>query len=150
IGDTSVKIEATLTEQGGGIGRVEWRVNGITRSVQDLARAPTKLGDKIKVASTPTFAAGTNVVEMVAYNKVNLAASLPAAISLTLNSSVQRPRPKLHVFAVGVDKYSEPAIEGLNYSIADVKSVLAAFDVSKADKKIYDDVIGYGLFGDQV
>ena len=35
-----VTVEASLVDQGGGIGRVEWRINGITVGVVDTSRQP--------------------------------------------------------------------------------------------------------------
>jgi len=147
--DYNVAFEAQLTEQGGGIGRIEWRVNGVTRGVQDLDHAPTKIGDEIKVTRVFALGDGTSQIEMIAYNKANLAASLPIAVSATVKSSTPPPMPRLHVLAVGINKYRNSSLN-LNYSIADAKSIAAAFQLASSSVG-YESVEIYGpLIDDQV
>jgi Caspase domain len=136
------------TDNNGGVGRVEWRVNSVTRAVEDL-QLPAGVREKT-IARQLALPPGDNVIELVAYNKANLAAALPAAVSVTVKSATLRPQPKLYVLAVGVDKYPKPRIEELNYSVADAKSVLAAFELFKSDKKTYADVVTHGLFDELV
>jgi WD40 repeat protein len=144
-----VAVEASLSDEGGGIGRIEWRVNGVTRGVQDLARASTKVGDETKVTHTLVLADGTSVIEMIAYNKANLTASLPAAVSVTVKSSGPRPKPRLHVLAIGINAYRDAAIPALNFSVNDAGSIGAAFLLSKSDPSMYEDVILHGPILDQ-
>ncbi len=145
-GERSITVEANLADrgsgQGGGIGRIEWRVNDVTRAVRDLQHPPN--GAVTKIAQKLALPEGTSEIKVVAYNKANLAASLPAAISVTVNSPSPRPKPRLHVLAVGVNDYRDPYIRRLNYSVSDANSVAAAFLLAKSDDKIYDDVFAHG------
>ena len=145
--DNSVTVEAKLTEQGGGIGRIEWRVNGVTRGVQDLAHAPTKVGDEANLTRVFPLGDGTSQIEMIAYNKANLAASLPIAVSVTVNSSTPPPIPRLHVLTVGINKYRNSNLN-LNYSVADAKSVAAAFQLGSSSIG-YESVEIYGPLMDE-
>jgi WD40 repeat protein len=146
----SITVEADLadrgTDKGGGIGRIEWRVNGVTRVVRDLQKESD--GAVTKVSQELALPEGTSVIEMVAYNKANLAASLPAAVSVT--SSAPRQKAKLYVLAIGVNSYSGPGVPQLKNSISDAKAVLAAFDLLKSDKSLYENVITRAVFDEAV
>ena len=95
------------------------------------------------------MADGTSVVEMIAYNKANLTASLPAAVSVTVKSSTPRPKPRLHVLTIGINQYRDSAIPKLNFSVNDAKSMAAAFQLSKSDQTMYEDVVLHGPILDQ-
>src|SRR5262249_55602094 len=129
-------------EQGGGIGRIEWRVNDVTRAVQDLQRAAD--GAVTSVMQTLALPDGPCEIKLVAYNRANLAASLPASIGVTVKSSMPSPKPRLHVLAIGVNEYRDPDITPLKYSVADARSVVAAFLLSRSDTSLYEDIIAHG------
>jgi WD40 repeat protein len=146
----NIRVEVDLTDRGpdngGGIGRIEWRVNGLTRAVEDLQLAAGH--GTTRVARNLALPRDTSVIELVACNKANLAASLPAAVSIVQIASAPPTRPRLHVLVVGIDKYRDSSIQQLNYSVADAKSVVAAFDLPKSNK-IYESIIGQRLFDEQ-
>ena len=101
-----ITAEATITEQeGGGIGRIEWRVNGITVGV---ANPPAASGPPITVKQTLALDPGENIIEVVAYNGRNLLASVPAQIKVTWTGTAGTGKPKLHVLAIGIDAYTDP------------------------------------------
>jgi Caspase domain/EF hand/WD domain, G-beta repeat len=149
--DDHVTVEANLTdrglEKGGGIGRIEWRVNGVTRAVDDLQ--VSRGGGTTKVKQKLVLPREQSLIEVVAYNQANLVASLPAQVSVSVKSSAPPPKPHLHVLAIGIDKYQEPRISGLKYSIVDAQSVLGAFELAKSDKTLFDDVILHPLFDEK-
>ncbi len=152
VGSNGITVEAKLahreTDNNGGVGRVEWRVNGVTRAVEDF-QLPAGVREKT-IARQLALPPGDNVIELVAYNKANLVASLPAAVSVSVKPVATHPKPMLHVLAIGVDKYPKPQIDDLRYSVGDAKAVLAAFELFKSDKKTYADVVTHGLFDEQV
>lgn len=137
-----ITVEANLsdrgTDKGGGIGRMEWRVNDVTRVLQDLQQAAD--GQVMNVSQKLALPEGTSEIKVVAYNRANLVASLPAAVSVTVKSSVPRPKPHLHVLAVGVNEYRDPDIRKLNYSVADANAISAAFALSKGTRTVYENV----------
>jgi uncharacterized caspase-like protein len=53
------------------------------------------------------------------------------------------PLPKLHVLAVGINKYSDPKLT-LGYSVPDAKSIVQAFEQSA--KGIFSDVVVHPLY----
>jgi WD40 repeat protein len=140
IGDDKVTIETKLTEQGGGIGRIEWRMNGVTSGVQDLAHSATRIGDETTVSRTLAVADGASVIELVAYNHANLTASSPVSVLVTVKSYTPRPQPRLHVLAIGINAYRSDALS-LRFAVADAKAVSAAFALPNAVAKIYESVV---------
>jgi uncharacterized caspase-like protein len=68
---------------------------------------------------------------MIAYNRANLAASLPIAVSVTVKALTPPPVPRLHVLAVGINKYRNSDLN-LQYSVADAKSVAAVFQLASS------------------
>jgi hypothetical protein len=97
-------IEANIKDQGGGIGRIEWRVNGITVGVITAASGSTKART---IKQTLALEPGDNIIEVVAYNGRNLLASLPATTTVTWTAPAKQPRPKLFVIAVGINAYDD-------------------------------------------
>jgi WD40 repeat protein len=97
-----VKVQARVTDNGKGIGRIEWRVNGITAGVAATPEGP-RPGHTLtqQMALDP----GDNVIDVVAYNRSNLLASLPARITINLAGTASGIKPKLHVLAIGINKY---------------------------------------------
>ncbi len=99
--DEIITAEATIAAQEGGIGRVEWRVNGITVGVSNPARGT---GAALTVKQTLALDPGDNTIEIVAYNGRNLLASLPAESKVTWTGTVAA-KPKLHLLSIGINKY---------------------------------------------
>src|SRR5262249_9641259 len=99
-----VAVTARITDRGKGIGRIEWRVNGVTTSVTN---APTGAGPDYKVKESLALDPGKNAIEVVAYNERNLLASRPAQATITYNASADAEKPKLHVLAIGINDYHD-------------------------------------------
>jgi WD40 repeat protein len=120
-----VTFEAHISPQAGGIGRVEWRVNGVTLAVQDNATGADPVAKEGTVRRTIVLGEGTNVVEVVAYNSQNLIASLPASIEVNVVLDTPQPPPRLYVLAVGISKYRDTALT-LSFAAADAQSITQA------------------------
>lgn len=138
-----VAIEATLHNQKGGIGRVEWRINGVTRGVETLQNVT----DDMKLQRTFDVGAGFNVIEIVAYNARNLVASLPATIVVTSKPAVPPSLPTLHVLAVGINDYLASALK-LNFADSDATAVGAAFQLPNSAAGLYKSVVVHPLILD--
>jgi WD40 repeat protein len=141
-----IAVEARLADQGGGLGRVEWRVNGITVGV--VTNAP---GTEKERTITPTLALepGENAIEVVAYNRRNLLSSSPARTTVKFTGTAGAVKPTLHVLAIGINAYMDKgwnqpdsaetlALPRLNLAVNDAKAVAAAF--KKAGAGQYADV----------
>lgn len=96
-----VTIQADITDNGKGIGRIEWRVNGITAAVTHPQAQETTSRLTQQLALDP----GANAIEVIAYNGANLLASVPATAIATYEQPSGAAKPLLHVLAVGINTY---------------------------------------------
>jgi len=120
--DIMVRLE--LEDKGGGVGRVQWKINGTTIGVEDgsrLARVKAR-GDVVE--KLLTLSPGKNVIEAVVFNGKNTVASAPARLELTLKSDISE-KPALHVLAVGVNQYRDRALQ-LKYAVPDATALAEA------------------------
>jgi hypothetical protein len=74
-----VTAEAQISDRGGSIGRIEWRVNGVTVAV---AVTPRGSGPGFAVTQQLALDPGENTIEVVAYNGRNLLASPPGRTTI--------------------------------------------------------------------
>jgi WD40 repeat protein len=134
-----VTLEGSLTDQGGGIGRVEWRINGITIGVVEKAAS----GQTITLQQTVALDPGDNTIELVAYNGRNLVASVPARTKVLWTGTEPTAPPRLHVLAVGINEYWDGKLK-LKYAVPDAKSLGLA--LREAGGGLYEDVIVTEVF----
>ncbi len=85
--------------------RVEWRVNGQNVGISILPGEASTY----KVSHAVALEAGVNVIEVVAFTKGNLLASLPARA--VINYSGVPQRPNLHILAIGINAYIDKGWE---------------------------------------
>ena len=141
-----VTITARIIDRGKGIGRIEWRVNGITAGVTN---APAGAGPEYDVKQTLALDPGGNLIEVVAYNERNLLASLPAQTIVTFTGSAETAKPKLHILAIGINAYVDKGwvnpstgrlelFGRLEQSVADAKAFAA--EMQKAGAGLYSEV----------
>lgn len=130
--------EVELNERGGGIGRVEWRVNGVTVGIETPA---STAGQPLRLTRGLTLSAGDNTIAVVAYNSANLIASVPAKVTVVSQAggSATAPagRQRLFVLAAGSDDYADKRFK-LQYSVPDAKAIAQAFVDS--GKGLYESV----------
>lgn len=139
-------VTARIVDNGKGVGRIEWRVNGVTAAV---AAKPIGNGPQYVVTQKLALDPGANALEVVAYNSSNLLASLPARATIKFIGPPDQARPKLHVLAIGINQYvdqgwtppgsSKPFQFGpLHLAVKDATSV--AEDLKRAAARRYADV----------
>jgi WD40 repeat protein len=97
-----VTVGARIMDRGKGIGRIEWRLNGVTASVMS---APANAGASYEVLQQLALDPGENRIEVVAYEHRNLLASLPAQTTVVYNGPTDVSKPKLYILAIGINKY---------------------------------------------
>jgi Caspase domain/WD domain, G-beta repeat len=95
-------VTAHIEDRGKGIGRIEWRVNGITAAV---ATKPPGGGPTHTVSRQLALERGDNTIEVVAYNARNLLASVPARTTIKFTGPADQTIPKLHILAIGINGY---------------------------------------------
>jgi uncharacterized caspase-like protein len=122
-----ITVAVELTERGGSVGRVEWRVNGLTVGL-DSPAAP-QAGQSLRFTRPLSLDAGNNTIEVVAYNGANLIASTSARINIAVPATAPRPvgapTPRLFVLAAGVDNYTDLRFR-LTYAVTDARAVAQA------------------------
>lgn len=104
VGSDDVSVEAEIIEHvGGGIGRIEWRINGVMLGVESRAIKRVTVDSPLPAASraiivkrTLALEPGENRIEVVAYNGRDLIASDPAQVVLKWDGEKSAMPPKLH------------------------------------------------------
>ena len=99
-----VTVAARITDRGKGIGRIEWRINGITAGVTGMPAGP---GPVYEVSLQLALEPGENQIEVIAYEKRNLLASLPARVTIAYDGPADAVKPKLHILAIGINAYED-------------------------------------------
>jgi WD40 repeat protein/uncharacterized caspase-like protein len=140
VSEPQALIEATLTDRGGGIGRVEWRNNKKVLEID--AMSGTASGAKGKTAvvrKTVPLVVGDNVIELKAFNAQNLIESESVQVTITRTEQPQTksPRPQLYVLAVGVNDYWDSKLR-LNFAVPDARSM--AEGLQRAGGSLYERV----------
>jgi hypothetical protein len=137
-------VTARIENQGKGVGRIEWRVNGITAAV---GAKPTGDGSVYAPPHPLALDPGENIIEVVAYNGSNLLASLPARATVKFTGPADKTKPKLHILAIGINSYEDKGgmapgskvggrFESLDLAVADAEAFAA--DMKKAAAGLYD------------
>lgn len=154
VTDDKLSVEAEVSDTGGGIGRMEWRVNGLTlgvhtkrgfeRVAEDAANAD---GKSITVSQNLWLEPGKNTIEVVAYNAKNLIASEPAKITVTWDGQSSKTPPRLHVLAVGVNDYWDSRLR-LAHAVTDARAISTALRQAGGD--LYETVSVTNLVDDEV
>ncbi len=129
-GDAPVPFTASLTDQGGGISKLEWRVNGVTQAVTETAAA----GD---VTQAFALEPGSNTISVTAFNGAGLIASDVAQVTLDVADTAGR-KPRLFVLAIGVNDYQEESLR-LKFSVNDANAVGKALGIAATGR--YEEVV---------
>lgn len=138
--DEKIVVEIGVADQGGGVGKVEWRVNGTTLGLDErgLSReeaAEDGAGENLR--RMLSLIPGNNRIEVVAYNAKDLITSQPASVSVKYKAAKSSVLPKLHVLAVGINDYFDGRLR-LNYAVPDAKKLADA--LKTAGGKLFSQV----------
>jgi WD40 repeat protein/uncharacterized caspase-like protein len=131
-----VRMTVEITNDGGGIGKVEWRVNGV---LQEGERAGAVILEdeqvQIDERSFP-LTAGGNEITVTAYNRAGLITSPLLVAKVDGRGIAASDKSQLHILAIGIDAYAQDSLR-LNYAVNDAK------EFSESLKKAAE---GLGLF----
>lgn len=122
-----ITAEARIKDEGGQIGRIEWRVNGTTVGIAHGAAGP---GKEQAVRQDLALEDGENAIEVIAYNGRNQLASLPARATVQWKAAPNQPGPKLLVIAVGIDGYADRQFGPLSLAVRDAEAFGAAMQAA--------------------
>lgn len=115
-------IGVNITATSGGIGRVEWRVNGVTVGIETPPTAPAA-GQPLRLTRQLALDEGTNQIEVVAYNQANFVSSVPARVNVTAPAPASTgAQPRLFVMAVGLNNYADPQFR-LQFAVPDAEAL---------------------------
>jgi WD40 repeat protein len=142
-----VTVSARITDPGKGIGRIEWRVNGVTAAVISAA---SRAGREHEAQQTLALDPGENVIEVLAYNARNILASRPAQTTITYDGPADTEKRRLYVLAIGVNAYHDDGwtppgatrpeyFPPLKLAVDDAKNIAEAF--KEAGAGFYGQVI---------
>ena len=116
--DGSQRVAVDIDDEGGGVGKVEWRVNGAIVGVDASERglgAVRPQSDRFV-----SLASGVNRIEVRAYNAAGGIESMPATVDIEFVGSTRRPR--LFVLAAGVEEYRDRSLR-LRFAVDDAQSL---------------------------
>jgi WD40 repeat protein len=140
-----VTVETRVNDRGKGVGRIEWRVNGVTAGVTSK---PLGAGPVHTVTRQLALDPGDNAIEVVAYNGSNLLASQPARTTVKFSGPSDGTKPNLHILAIGINAYIDKgwappgkgllAFGPLGLAVKDAKAFVAGLE--KAVAGLYDKV----------
>lgn len=132
VHDGAVNVHVKLEDNGGGFGKVEWRVNGTTVGVMKVQG-----GDGSNTLSKTVYlSAGANKIEVVAYNRANLVSS--EVVSLSVDVAISDTTPgRLFVIAVGASQYFDSRLS-LRYALSDAETLAKA--LKSGSKNLYSSI----------
>lgn len=131
-----ITIETLISgREGKGVGRIEWRVNGITAGVLSNPEGP---GPEYLVRRELALSPGTNKIEVLAYNASNLLAAVPATTTVVFDAPAETKKPRLHVLAIGIDNYSDERFRPLSFAVSDAAEFGGLMGQIGNDQSRYD------------
>jgi WD40 repeat protein len=141
-----IKVSARVTDNGKGIGRIEWRVNNVTSRVMHV---PDGAGQNRDVETTLALDPGKNLVEVLAYERRNILASRPARMIIDFDGPGSTKKPNLHILAIGINAYTDEGwtppgssqkvmFPPLNLAVADAQAFATA--MRKAGTDLYGEI----------
>lgn len=123
IKERNITLKIKLTDKGGGIGKIVYRINGVTIGTEDgsrgikIAEGKNIIDKSVIKEKLITLQPGHNRIIVTAYNERNEIESRPTSIDLILKDVISE-KPSLYVLSVGINKYRDHALK-LIYSVSD-------------------------------
>ena len=124
-----IDVEARVRDRGKGVGRIEWRVNGITAAV---VSKPEGAGEEFTISRQLALDPGENVLEVAAYNGGNLLSSAPVRTIIGLDMPANAVKPTLHVLAVGINSYVDRGSKSADGKVLAFRPLHLAVNDAKA------------------
>jgi len=113
------ELDFTLLDQGGGIGRVEYRLNSeVVSSAVGRPYAPRSPAGQQRFRRPFSLVNGEHLIEVIAYGANDKLAAKPLTLKVQVDDPVQR-EPSLYVLSVGVTRYRDQDSFGLKFAAAD-------------------------------
>ena len=121
-------VQVALTDQGGGIGTVVWKVDGVTIALTPppprAATGGTAPQRRVVTQRIPLISERSNTVEVIAKNGRDTVESRPVALTLTLTRTPPTPGQTLYGITVGINNYRDTDLR-LVYARPDAEQIAA-------------------------
>lgn len=133
--DGNIAVDVELLERSGGIGRIVYKLNGVTVKVRDHSGQQSGKGIVASEILKVPEQGGVFDISVSAFNTENSIESEVESIRLTVESKIAEVdvKPRLYVLGVGVDEYRGDLFPALNYSVSDTSKLLVAIDAHAGD-----------------
>lgn len=138
VNQQNVPVTICLNDQGGGFGKVIYRLNGITLGIDDSAKrgiAGVRKGSavdcEVPLSRSLNLEPGENRLMVTAFNEQNRIESRPVSIDLIFEETVSN-KPDLYVIAIGINEYRDSSLK-LKYSVGDAEAIARALQDSSAE-----------------
>lgn len=137
-----VVLQFQVTDQGGGIGPILYRIN--EREIDGRPEGIPPVGSG-QVSRRFSLAPGRHVISATAYNRDGKVESKP--IAMVVERKASSVRGDLYILAVGISKYRDNAFaKGVRFAAQDAEALVKALRLRAA--KLYDNVYEHTLLDD--
>ena len=138
-----VVLQFKVTDQGGGIGQIIYRIN--EREIEGRPEGIPPVGSG-QVSRRFSLAPGRHVISATVYNQDGKVESKP--IAMVVEREASPARGDLYVLAVGISKYRDHAFaRGVRFAAQDAGALVEALRVRAV--KLYDNVHVHPLLDDR-
>lgn len=127
IQKTDFTLAFKISDAGGGIGKIEYRIDGVLVATnQNVRSEPWAMARRSGVIRQPLSASdGKRQVSVTIYNKDNTIASEEITTEVTIDDPL-KDAPDLYVLAIGISEYKEANLQ-LKYAHHDATSIAKTF-----------------------
>lgn len=121
ISTTQFTLPITITDEGGGIGELSIRVNGVRQSSKAGTRTHHQGIHHTYELKLALPSSATSNVEILAPDAKGLVDSEVLSVQVTSTAKMNNQKPKLVGLAIGIEHYEEGSFK-LNYAIDDINA----------------------------
>jgi WD40 repeat protein len=140
-----IEVIIDLFDTGGGIGTIEWKINGVTVGVLDekdrgiavVPKSDPAESQGVRLKQLLTLSPGENLIQVTANGRTNEVTSMPARLILNCKDEIS-DRPSLYLVTIGINKYRDGSLR-LKYSVPDAKSIAAVF--GQHSRSIFEKIV---------
>jgi len=127
ITQTDFFLKFKVMDAGGGIGKIEYRIDNVLVSTDDNVRDDTYAMSRQSGVIKKPFSAthGKHYISVTTYNKDNFVASKPVTTEVTINDPL-KDAPDLYVLTIGISEYKAAGLQ-LKYANSDAKHIANTF-----------------------
>jgi len=139
-----VAVAARITDGGGGIGKISFKLN---RQVVASAYGALMLGKDGTITRAFDLATPDTTIEVVAEDKSGKVESLPASITVHADAKALQGVPDLYVLAIGANRYRDLS-KRLNFAVPDASELAGTLKAAGAGFYRHEPVVKTLFDGD--